>query len=398
MKFILGCVGSALLGSLFTVWLVENSGHDRVAAQERGPLLAPPQRSSNQKSSITPPTPLPGGPGAGFVDQLTAEEQVNIAVYENVNRSVVNITTKSARGDGFFFELSAEGAGSGNVLDKAGHILTNYHVVEDAKQVSVTLFDGKSYDAKFVGGDPINDVAVIRVEAPAESLFPVVFGDSRRLKVGMRVFAIGNPFGLERTLTTGIISSLNRTLQVHEHRSIKSIIQVDAAINPGNSGGPLVDTQSRLIGMNTAIASKTGQSAGVGFAIPINLIARIVPQLIERGRVTRPETGIAEVYQTERGLIVNRLVPNGPAERAGLVGPSVRRRGLGFVTLDRSTADLIVGVDGQKTLTADDFLTYIESKEPGDRVNLQIIRKGAETRVMLQLGGTEAGANGKPAP
>ncbi|MBI5761287.1 MAG: trypsin-like peptidase domain-containing protein [Planctomycetales bacterium] len=398
MKYIIGCIGSALLGSLFTVWLVENTGHDRVVAQERGPLLAPPQRSSNQKSPITPPTPLPGGAGAGFVDQLTAEEQVNIAVYENVNRSVVNITTKSVRGDGFFFELSAEGAGSGNVLDKTGHILTNYHVVEDAKQVSVTLFDGKSYDAKFVGGDPINDVAVIRVDAPAESLFPVVFGDSRRLKVGMRVFAIGNPFGLERTLTTGIISSLNRTLQVHEHRSIKSIIQVDAAINPGNSGGPLVDTQSRLIGMNTAIASKTGQSAGVGFAIPINLIARIVPQLIERGRVTRPETGIAEVYQTERGLIVNRLVPNGPAERAGLVGPSVRRRGLGFVTLDRSTADLIVGVDGQKTLTADDFLTYIESKEPGDRVNLQIIRKGGETRVTLQLGGGEVGANGKPAP
>lgn len=395
MKFIVGCIGSALLGSLFTVWLVETTGHDQAVAQERGPLLAPPQKSSNQKSAITPPSPLPGGQGAGFVEQLTLEEQVNIAVYENVNRSVVNITTKSVRGDGFIFEYYAEGAGSGSVLDKQGHILTNYHVVEDAKQVSVTLFDGKSYDAKFVGGDPINDVAVIRIEAPAESLFPVVFGDSRRLKVGMRVFAIGNPFGLERTLTTGIISSLNRTLQVHEHRSIKSIIQVDAAINPGNSGGPLMDTQSRVIGMNTAIASKTGQSAGVGFAIPVNLIARIVPQLIERGRVIRPETGIAEVYQTDRGLLVNRLVPGGSAEKAGLQGPTIRRRGLGFVTIDRSTADLIVGVDGQKATTADDFLTYIESKNPGDRVTLQIVRGGREVRVPLQLGGGEVGTNGK---
>jgi len=394
MKYIVGCIGSALVGSLLTFWMVENSRPAGLVAQERGPLLAPPQKSSNQKSPVTPPSPLPGGAGAGFVDQLTPEEQVNIAVYENVNRGVANITTKSVRGDGFLFEFSAEGAGSGSVIDKQGHILTNYHVVEDAKQVSVTLFDGKSYDARFVGGDPINDVAVIRIDAPAESLFPVAFGDSRKLKVGMRVFAIGNPFGLERTLTTGIISSLNRTLQVHEHRSIKSIIQVDAAINPGNSGGPLVDTQSRLIGMNTAIASKTGQSAGVGFAIPVNLIARIVPQLIERGRVIRPETGIAEVYQTERGLLVNRLVPNGPAERAGLQGPSVKRRGLGFVTIDRSAADLIVGVDGQKATTADDFLTYIESKNPGDRVMLQIIRAGRELRVPLQLGG-EVGGNGK---
>ena len=197
------------------------------------------------------------------------------------------------------------------MLDKSGHLLTNFHVVGDAQEVTVNLHDGKSYDATYVGGDPINDVAVIKIDAAPEVLYPVTFGESGDLRVGMRVFAIGNPFGLERTLTTGIISSLNRSLQIHGNRTIKSIIQIDAAINPGNSGGPLLDTHSRLIGINTAIASKTGQSAGVGFAIPINLIARIVPQLIAKGHVVRPEIGISRVYQTEQGLLIASADPQG---------------------------------------------------------------------------------------
>src|SRR6185436_1897556 len=156
---------------------------------------------------------------------------------------------------------------------------------------------------------------------------------------------IGNPFGLERTLTTGIVSSLNRALQIHEHRAVKSIIQIDAAINPGNSGGPLLDSHARLIGMNTAIATRTGQSSGVGFAIPSGLIARIVPQLIEKGRVIRPEVGISKVFETEHGLLILKLVTGGPADRAGLQGPSMRRRGM-FVEIDRTAADVIVAVDG----------------------------------------------------
>jgi S1-C subfamily serine protease len=305
----------------------------------------------------------------------------------------VNITTRGVRAEGFFLmEVPTEGAGSGSILDKSGHIVTNNHVIDGARQVMVTLFDGKSYEARFVGADTINDVAVIKVDAPADTLHPVVLGDSRRLRVGMRVFAIGNPFGLERTLTTGIISSLNRSLQIHEHRTVKSIIQIDAAINPGNSGGPLLDSHSRLIGMNTAIATKTGQSAGVGFAIPVGVIARIVPQLIEKGRVVRPEVGIAKVFETELGLLIEKLIPGGPAERAGLQGPQFvkRRRGPFIVeSVDRSVADLIIAVDGKKVTNADDFLGIIEAKEPGDRVTLTIIRKTKEIQVQVVLGGDE---------
>jgi S1-C subfamily serine protease len=326
-------------------------------------------------------------------DELSQDEQVNIAVYENVNRSVANITTRGVRAERFFLmEVPTEGAGSGSILDKSGHILTNNHVIEGARQVNVTLFDGKSYEARFVGADPINDVAVIKIEAPAESLHPVIFGDSRKLKVGQRVFAIGNPFGLERTLTTGIISSLNRALQIHENRTVKQIIQIDAAINPGNSGGPLLDSHARVIGMNAAIATKTGQSAGVGFAIPISLIARIVPQLIEKGHVVRPEIGISKVYETDRGLLVYQLVPHGPAERAGLQGPQVvtQRRGpFEMKSLDRTAADLIVAVDGQKVTSADDFLGIIEAKEPGAKVELAVMRKGKEMRVSVVLAGGE---------
>jgi S1-C subfamily serine protease len=197
------------------------------------------------------------------------------------------------------------------------------------------------------------------------------------------VFAIGNPFGLERTLTTGIISSLNRSLPTRTGRTIKSIIQTDAAINPGNSGGPLLDSGSRLIGMNTAIASRTGQSSGVGFAIPVGTLARVVPQLIQHGKVVRPDAGVARVYQTDAGLLVAGLAPDGPAERAGMRGFRVireRRRQGPFVTeferVDRAGADVIVAVAGEAVRTADDFLSAIESKNPGDQVLVTVTREG----------------------
>lgn len=329
---------------------------------------------------------------------LTPEEVVNVFVYEQVNRSVVNITTK-VRTDGLFTAESEEGAGSGSVLDKQGHVLTNFHVIQDAQEVSTTLFDGKTYEASYVGGDPINDIAIIRIKAPPEVLYPVTLGDSAELKVGMRVFAIGNPFGLERTLTTGVISSLNRSLSIHGNRTIKSIIQIDASINPGNSGGPLVDSHARLIGMNTAIASRTGQSAGVGFAIPVNLISRIITQLIQHGKVIRPEIGIARVFQTEEGLQVAALAPGGPAEQAGLRGPQVRkvRKGpLVMTRTDRNAADLIIALNGKPVKTADDFLSLIENFKPGDTVILTILREGKEAQVPVKLGGEDSGE--LPAP
>ncbi|MEY3206600.1 MAG: Serine protease Do-like HtrA [Planctomycetota bacterium] len=324
---------------------------------------------------------------------FTPEEQTNIAVYEAVNRSVVNINTKATVPTGLFLlEVPSEGAGSGIVLDKQGHVLTNFHVVEGAKEIQVLLFDGSGHAATVVGIDPATDVAVIKVDAPPDLLQPVEFGSSADLKVGQRVFAIGNPFGLERTLTTGIISSLNRSLPTRTGRTIKSIIQTDAAINPGNSGGPLLDSGSRLIGVNTAIASRTGQSSGVGFAIPVGTVARIVPQLIRQGKVIRPDAGIARVYQSDAGLVVATLTPGGPAERAGIRGFKVirerRRQGPFMVEterVDRTGADLIVAVAGQGVRNADDFLSAVESKNPGEQVLITVQREGHRLDIPLVL-------------
>ncbi|HWB09093.1 MAG TPA: trypsin-like peptidase domain-containing protein [Pirellulales bacterium] len=372
MKQLLLCASMAVLGAVLAVAF---SHH------------APPLPAAEKPKAPQQPAAQPSG-----LAEFTPDERVNISVYEQVNRSVVNISTKGVReGDFFFFEVPTEGAGSGSVLDKAGHILTNFHVIEDARQIDVTLFDGSTHAATLVGHDAATDVAVLSIKAAADVLFPVKLGDSSRLKVGQRVFAIGNPFGLERTLTTGIISSLNRRIPGREGRTLKSLIQTDAAINPGNSGGPLLDSHGRLIGMNTAIASRTGQNTGVGFAIPVSSISRIVPQLIEKGRVIRPDVGIAKVYEGERGLMVAEVVPNGPAEKAGLQGPRVYRRQRGPFTeyhIDRSAADTIVAVDGTKVGTADEFLTEIEKKRPGDEVTLTLLRAGREVSVRVKLGET----------
>jgi len=385
------CLLSALGGALLAVGLNTVRVESQSAAQEAAPW--PATRAALQPQ---PPVAAPGAAPTQPVDlnELTPEERVNVLVYQQVNRSVVNINTKAVQGDRFLlFEVLSEGEGSGTVLDRAGHVLTNFHVVDGAREIRVTLCDGKTYDARLVGGDLEADVAVLKIDAPPESLFPVTFGSSSQLLVGQRVFAIGNPFGLERTLSTGIISSLNRTLPSRRNgRTIKSIIQIDAAINPGNSGGPLLDSHGRMIGMNTAIASKTGASAGVGFAISINSIARVVPQLIRNGRVRRPDSGIARVYQTDRGLLIATLAPGGPAERAGLQGPRVERkqkRQGPFVyeqqTVDRAAADMIVAVDGQPIKTADDFLGAIDVKQPGEQIILTVIRGGQQKQVALKL-------------
>ena len=348
--------------------------------------------------AVPPPSTIASSVIPGPAAEYTAEERVNIWVYEQANRAVVNITTKGFQGERFLLvEVPSEGEGSGVVVDRMGRILTNFHVVDGARQIQVTLFDGNTYDARLIGQDPATDVAVLKIDAPPSSLFPVVFGNSTQLKVGQRVFAIGNPFGLERTLTTGIIASLNRSLPSRRSgRSLKSIIQIDAAINPGNSGGPLLDSHARMIGMNTAIASKTGESVGVGFAIPISTIARIVPQLIQEGRVRRPEAGIVKVYQTDKGLLIAKLASGGPAERAGLQGPKVvrqqKRQGpfvYEYQTIDQSAADLIVGVDGKRVKTADDFLEAIESKRAGEQVIITVVHGGQERQVRLVLEASE---------
>ncbi len=358
-----------------------------------------------QAPSFAPSVPgqPPTAPGPTWANDLAAIERyrellpwerVNVDVYEQVNRSVVHIATETVQADRFFLlERTSEGEGSGSIIDKSGHVLTNFHVVDRARQIQVTLFDGTSYSARLVGTDPPSDIAIVKIDAPAELLIPVTFGSSAGLLVGQNVFAIGNPFGLDRTLTTGVISSLNRTLPRRTRGGVmKSIIQIDAAINPGSSGGPLLDSRGRMIGMNTAIASRTGESAGVGFAIPVNSVLRVVPQLIKAGRVVRPDIGIARVYQTAGGLLIAQLVPGGPAEKAGLQGPKVERhqkRQGPFVyeyqTIDRKAADLVVGVDGQTVKTADEFLDAIESKDPGDQVTLGVVRGGRTIQVPVVL-------------
>lgn len=410
-KIVVLCLLSAALGCVLAIVLMDPpSAPHRSVAQEpfgREPALPAPQgtRAAGLPSAMPLAAPLTsrapavqGVPAIPAGDDLTPEERVNVAVYEAVNRSVVNITTKSVRNEGFpWVETPSEGEGSGVVIDRQGRIVTNFHVIDGAKEVQVTLFNGKTYDAKVVGQDPTCDVAVVQIESPSDQLFPVTFGDSTALKVGQRVFAIGNPFGLERTLTTGIISSLNRSLPSRsQNRTIKQIIQIDAAINPGNSGGPLLDSHARMIGINTAIASRTGESAGVGFAIPINTISRVVPQLIQQGRVIRPEVGITRVYQTDHGLLLATLTPGGAAERAGLRGPKVVRRTkrqgpfvYEYQTVDRSAADLITAVDGNKILTADDFLSAIESKQPGDQVVITVVRDGKPMNVPVKLDASE---------
>lgn len=348
-----------------------------------GPIAAPAPRTP----PLTPPT------GVWNEEGLTPDERANIYVYEHANRGVVNINTRSVRTDAFLLtEQPSEGAGSGSVLDRQGHILTNYHVVEEAQEIKVTLYDGQSYDAGIVGKDPSNDIAVLRIEAPAERLFPLDIGDSARLRVGQRVFAVGNPFGLERTMTTGIISSLNRSLNARNGRSMKSIIQIDAALNRGNSGGPLLDSRGRLIGMNTAIASRTGENTGVGFAIPVDTIKRVVPQLVRDGRVIRPDIGITRVYKTDAGLGIATLAPGGPAEAAGLRGfrltrQQVRRGPFVFeeTKIDRSTSDVILFVDGQPISGVDDLLTAIERKKPGDTVLVTVRREGQNVNVPVKL-------------
>ena len=379
MRPLMLCTLSAAMGGGLVLFAVDGrpaAAVAQVALPAPAPAAAPERSAVRNRGGMTP------------------EEAVRIAVYESANRGVVNVTTTATRRDRFaLLEFESEGSGSGAVVDKKGHVLTNLHVVEGADDIEITLYDGESYPATVVGADPVGDLAVVKVDAPAESLFPIPVGESRDLKVGQSVFAIGNPFGLQRTMSAGIISSLNRSLKIRGKRTVRGIVQTDAAVNPGNSGGPLLDSRGRLIGVNTAIASNSGQSAGISFAVPSGLVGRVLPQLIKYGRAVRPETGISEVFEVPAGLLILRLTPGGPAERAGLRGPLVtreRRYGLMLEKVDRSKADLIIAVDGEAVKTADEFLGDVEEQRPGDTVTLTVRRGGEFVRVPLTLGGPGA--------
>lgn len=327
---------------------------------------------------------------AGF----SPDEEINIRVYRAASPGVVNITTTAVTYDFFLNPVPQKGTGSGAIIDRGGHILTNVHVIEGARRLEVTLADGSKWPGTVVGVDPNNDLAVIKIEASPEQLTLIPLGDSSKLIVGQKVLAIGNPFGFERTLTVGIISSLGRTIKAEGGRMIRGIIQTDAAINPGNSGGPLLNSGGEIIGINTAIFSPSGGSVGVGFAIPIETAKRIIPELIRHGYVARPYLGISgqEMFpalakalrlQVREGIMVVEVVPLSPAQRAGLKGGDETVQ-VGNM-LVRVGGDLITEIDGTKVRTFAELSDYIDSKQPDETVRLTIHRKGRASVVEVKL-------------
>jgi acyl-phosphate glycerol 3-phosphate acyltransferase len=320
---------------------------------------------------------------------ISTEEATNIRIYKTTNRAVVNISTVATAEDLFYNIVPREGMGSGTIISPEGYILTNYHVIEGADSVRVTLYDGNSHRAQVIGSDPTNDLAVLKITpGPNQKFATIPLGDSSKLEVGRRVLAIGNPFGLDRTLTTGIVSSLGRTLKTDNGRLIKGIIQTDAAINPGNSGGPLLDLSGHIVGITTAILSSSGQSAGIGLAIPINIAKRLIPEIIAHHGVIRPDIGIQVVQQTDQGLRVIKLDPHGPAAKAGLSGPKlvVYKDGLfSFESIDSSLADVITSIDNIAVHSADELLSYVEQKKPGQVVILTVLRSGHVLKIPVKL-------------
>ncbi|CAN5867877.1 trypsin-like peptidase domain-containing protein [soil metagenome] len=349
----------ALLGNFGSFWQPRNNANTALA--------------ENAPTGISEPSTV-------------SDEQNNIEVYKTLSPGVAFITSTSYQQDFWGDVQEGKGSGSGSVIDAQGHILTNNHVVEGAQKLTVSLGGDKIFPAKVIGRDPDTDLAVIKIEPTREGLTIIPLSDSDKLVVGQKVLAIGNPFGLDRTLTTGVISGLQRPIRARNNRPIEGAIQTDASINPGNSGGPLLDKYGRMIGINSQILSPSGGSAGVGFAIPVNIAKRVVPQLIQFGEVRRPTLGastpsIGDLIQrgyrlpVEQGLLIYRTLPNGSAERAGLRG----------ISADGYIGDIILSADGQKMTDMDDLYRLLDKKQIGDTIQIEILRDGKPMTVPVKL-------------
>jgi S1-C subfamily serine protease len=326
---------------------------------------------------------------------LLPQEKTNIGIYKQASPAVVNISSTVLAMDVFSNVIPEEGMGSGVILTPNGYILTNAHVVADSQKLEVMLLNGKTYKAKLIGGDVSRDVALIKIDPGNLKLPTITLGDSGHLQVGQMVYAIGNPFGLNSTLTTGVISSLGRTLKAQNGRLMENIIQTDAAINPGNSGGPLLNSAGQLIGINTAIFSPSGSNAGIGFAIPVNSARRIAEDLISFGHVVRPFMGIeigmeinphlAEALNlpVNQGLMIARVLKDSPAEKAGLHGA-----GKAITVGNRQIpigGDILLSYDDHAADSVERFMNYVESKRPGETLHLKINRNGQSMTANIKL-------------
>lgn len=330
-------------------------------------------------------------PPAGISDPAVAtDEQNNIEVYRTLSPGVVFIHSTSYARDFLGFVEPQEGSGSGSIIDAQGNILTNYHVIEGAQKLSVSLGGQKTYAARIIGGDPDTDLAVIRlIEKPAGPLTVIPLGDSDKLVVGQKVLAIGNPFGLDRTLTTGVISGLQRPIRARNTRLIEGAIQTDASINPGNSGGPLLDSHGRMIGINSQILSPSGTSAGVGFAVPVNIAKRVVPQILQTGQVRRPKLGISTRdvgairnqvdLPVSEGVLIVQVARGSAAAAAGLRGLQPTEDG------EVELGDIIVGIENEKIANNDDLFRVLDKRNVGDVVSVHIWRDGRRMTVPVRL-------------
>lgn len=394
--FVAGAIGGVFVMALTQQWLDQSATAQQPtyaqSPQFADPVLSTPRPLENRRQ---PAFSRPGNARqtSGSARQFSPDELTNISVYEKCQTSVVNIDTKTSVNLRWLGTQEKEGSGSGWVLDKQGHIVTNYHVVQDSDIVNVTVGEGESFPAEVVGVDQRNDIAVLKVSIDPALLSPVTLGESDTLRVGQKIFAIGNPFGLNRTMTVGIISSLNRSLDSQSGQQIRNVIQIDAALNQGNSGGPLLDSEGKLVGMNTAIATLNGGNSGVGFAVPARTIKRVVPQLIQFGKFRSPWLGVDYFWKSSRGIGIAKVVPGGPAFNAGLKGLKAERQvivlGNQRVVVPKwikESADVVISINNKPVNSLDDLQIVVEEKNPGDNVDLEVLREGQIIRVTLQLG------------
>jgi S1-C subfamily serine protease len=363
-----------------------------------GPHQAKEVEARPKSAAASADQPAASTSSAARPEALTEEESINVRIYRQASPAVANVLTKATEYDFFMDAVPVEGAGSGFVIDPRGYVLTNFHVVAGAQTIEVILGDKSRYPAKFVGADQRNDVALLKVDPKGKQLASLPLGDSASLQVGQKVLAIGNPFGFQSTLTTGVLSALGRTVQTSQSTFIDDAIQTDASINRGNSGGPLINTHGEVIGINSAIYTPSGTAAGIGFAIPINTAKLIANDLMTEGRVRRAYLGVTTRELTawlsqsldlpvQEGLLVEQTVKNGPAAAAGIHGGD-RTVQAGMMRLIIG-GDVIVGIDGQKVANQFDMNVLLNRKRPGDSVNVTVYRGAKKFDLPVKLGERE---------